>query len=67
MYGNFVKQVKRATVNADVLNVRSGPSTSFHIVSAVLENQEVFIYQERDNWSRISLEQNWVSSRFLNR
>ncbi len=67
VYGNYVKQVKRATVNADVLNVRSGPSTSFHIVSAVLENQEVFIYQERDNWSRISLEQNWVSSRFLNK
>jgi len=65
VYGNFVKEVKRATVNADVLNVRSGPSTRFRVVSAVLENQEVFVYEEANNWSRISLDQQWVSSRFI--
>jgi len=66
VYGNYVKEVKRATVNADVLNVRSGPSTSFRIVSTVLENKEVFVYEEDDNWSRIGLDQQWVSSRFIN-
>ena len=66
VYGNFVKEVKRATVNANVLNVRSGPSTNFHVVSAVLENQEVFVYEQSGNWSKISLEDQWVSTRFLN-
>lgn len=65
VYGNYVKEVKRATVNANVLNVRSGPSTQFNVVSAVLENQEVFVYEEQNNWSRISLEDQWVSSRFI--
>lgn len=63
--GNYVKEVKRATVNADVLNVRSGPSTQFHVVGSVVKNQEVFAYEEKDNWSQISVDEQWVSNRFL--
>lgn len=65
VFGNFVKTVKRATVNTDVLNVRNGPSVNFGIVGAVLENQEVFAYEETDNWSRIGVDQQWVSNNFL--
>lgn len=63
--GNFVKPVKRATVNAHVLNVRSGPSTQFHVVGSVVKNQEVFAYEEVDNWSQINIDEQWVSNRFL--
>ncbi|WP_299765779.1 SH3 domain-containing protein [uncultured Dokdonia sp.] len=65
VYGNYVKDVKRATVNANVLNVRSGPSTRFHVVGSVIKNQEVFAYEEKDNWSQISLDEQWVSNKFL--
>ena len=66
VYSNYVDDVKRATVNADVLNVRSGPSTQFHVVGSVVKNEEVFIYEENDNWSQINIDEQWVSSRFLN-
>lgn len=65
VYGNYVKEVQRATVNANVLNVRSGPSTNFNPVGTVMKNQEVFVYEQQGNWSRISLEDRWVSTRFL--
>ncbi len=65
VFGNFVKPVQRATVNANVLNVRSGPSTRFNRVGAVVENQEVFIYEQEGNWSQISLDEQWVSTKFL--
>ena len=66
VYSNYVKDVKRATVNANVLNVRSGPSTRFHVVGSVVKNQEVFAYEENGSWSQISIDEQWVSSRFLN-
>ena len=65
VYGNYVQKIHRATVNTDVLNVRSGPSTQFHVVGAVLQNQEVFAYEEKDGWSRIGIDQQWVSNHFL--
>lgn len=66
VYANYVQTVKRATVNADVLNVRSGPGTSFNIVGSTLKHQEVFVYDEAQNWSKINLDERWVSSHFLN-
>ncbi|MBX2829466.1 MAG: SH3 domain-containing protein [Flavobacteriaceae bacterium] len=65
VYGNFVKDVKRAVVNAHVLNVRSGPSVSFNRVGSVVKNQEVFVYEEKNNWSKISLDEQWVASKFI--
>jgi uncharacterized protein YraI len=66
VFGNFVKTVQRATVNADVLNVRNGPSVQFNVVGAVMENQEVFVYETANNWSRIGVDEQWVSNNFLN-
>jgi uncharacterized protein YraI len=66
VYSNYVKDVKRATVNANVLNVRSGPSTRYHVVGSVVKNQEVFVYETNGNWSQINIDEQWVSSRFLN-
>ncbi len=61
----YVKDVARATVNADVLNVRSGPGVEFLKVTRVTKGEELFIYEEKDNWAKISLDERWVSKKFL--
>ncbi len=63
--GRYVKDVVRATVNADVLNVRSGPGTQFGKVAKVTKGEEVFIYEENGNWGKISLDERWVSKKYL--
>lgn len=63
--GNYVKDVKRAMVTADKLNVRSGPGTAFSIVGAYLMNEEVFIFEEEGSWTKIGLDERWVSKNFL--
>ncbi|MBX3240126.1 MAG: N-acetylmuramoyl-L-alanine amidase [Chitinophagaceae bacterium] len=62
---NYTKDVYRATVNADVLNVRNQPSARALKVSELREGEEAFIYEERDGWCRISPEQKWVNKTFL--
>lgn len=61
----YVKVVERATVNADVLNVRSGPGTQFSKVAKVTKGEEVFLYEENGNWAKISLDERWVSKKYL--
>ena len=63
--GRYVKDVQRATVRASVLNVRSGPSVQHNIMSTVKKDDEVFLYEESDNWVRISLDERWVSKSYL--
>lgn len=63
---NFVRDVVRATViNTATLNVRSGPSTQFGIIGALVRNEEVFIFEEQGNWAKISVDDRWVSKSFL--
>lgn len=57
--------VERATVNADTLNVRSGPAATFDKLAALARKQEVFVYERQDGWCKIGLEQRWVSEKFL--
>lgn len=57
----------QAKVNADVLNVRSQPGTSYSIVGMLKQGQVVTVYEQKNGWSRIvygSLK-GWVSSQFL--
>lgn len=35
-------------------------------IGAVSKDTEVFIYEEQNNWCRISVEEKWVSKRYLN-
>ncbi|MBL7813012.1 MAG: amidase [Bacteroidetes bacterium] len=65
VYASYVKIVKRATVNADVLNVRSGPGTNFNKMAEVRKNEEVFVYDEQNDWCKISLDERWVSKAYL--
>ncbi len=71
--GRFTKDVQRAMVNADTLNVRNGPSTDFSIVGSFVKGQEVFIIEQVEvikngkstHWCKISMEEKWVSKAFL--
>ncbi|AWV97484.1 SH3 domain-containing protein [Arcticibacterium luteifluviistationis] len=61
----YTDDVERAEVNAVVLNVRSGPSTSFAKVGSFLKNQEVFVYERSNGWCRVSLDNKWVKDDYL--
>ncbi|BAH39244.1 MAG TPA: amidase [Gemmatimonas aurantiaca] len=61
----YVQLVDRATVNADVLNVRSGPGTQFDKLAALARSQEVFVHERRDGWCRIGQESRWVAASHL--
>jgi hypothetical protein len=61
----FTIDVTRAKVNADTLNVRSGPAASFSKVGAYTKGQELFIVQEKNGWCKISMDEKWVSKEYL--
>ncbi len=61
----YAQLVARATVNATTLNVRSGPAVTFDKLAALAKGQEVFVYDHRSGWSRIGLDERWVSEQFL--
>lgn len=58
--------VQRATVNANVLRVRSDPDTEFDMVDNLMKSKEVFISSIKENVAKISLEEKWLSISFLN-
>jgi SH3-like domain-containing protein len=61
----YTDEVKRATVKATSLNVRSGGGTNFQIVGSVIKDEEVFIIKVVNNWCQISMEDRWVSKEYL--
>jgi uncharacterized protein YgiM (DUF1202 family) len=61
----YTKEVKRALVNADTLNVRSGAGTGFPKLGTLTKGTEVFIYAQENGWSKISMEEKWVKDSFL--
>lgn len=65
--GNYVKDVFRAKVNADILNIRTGPDATFNKIGTLEKGAEVFILKEENGWSQISLEEKWVASKYLDR
>ena len=57
----------QAKVNADVLNVRTQPGTSYSIVGKLKQGQIITVYEQKNGWSRIvygSLK-GWVSSKYI--
>jgi hypothetical protein len=66
VFGKFTTDVQRATVNANVLRVRSGPGTEFAMVDNLMKSEEVFISTIKEDWAKISLEEKWLYKSFLN-
>ena len=65
VYGRYASEVKRATVNANVLRVRSGPGTEYAIVDNLMKSEEVFISKDSNGWCKMSLEEKWLSRSYL--
>jgi len=63
--GRYTQEVKRATVNADTLNVRNGPGKQFLKIGSFRQGQEVFIFEEKEGWCKINMEEKWVKKDFL--
>ena len=63
--GKYCVEVKRATVNTDTLNVRSGPGTKFPKISSYTKGQELFIEREEKGWCEIVMDDKWVSKDYL--
>jgi SH3-like domain-containing protein len=61
----YTAEVKRATVNATVLNVRTGPGTNFPKTARIEKDEEVFVFEELNGWCKIGLEDKWVNKSFL--
>ena len=57
---------KVMTVTAKIgLNVRTGPSTDYSIITALPCGAKVTVYEEREGWARIGDGQ-WVCAQYLN-
>ena len=57
-----------AQVTADLLNVRRSPSLSAGVADQLERGASVYVYEERDGWSRIDPSNSlWVSSVYLSR
>ncbi|HSJ69237.1 MAG TPA: SH3 domain-containing protein [Anditalea sp.] len=61
----FTREARRATVNASTLNVRIGPGANFPRVDSLVQGEEIFIVETINDWSKIAIEEKWVSTRFL--
>lgn len=65
VYGKYTTEVRRATVNANVLRVRSGPGAGYAVVDNLMKSEEIFISTISGDWCKISLEEKWLSKNYL--
>ncbi|MEM0999050.1 MAG: SH3 domain-containing protein [Bacteroidota bacterium] len=65
VYGRYTKDVERATITTEKLNVRSGPSTDFEDIGDYFKGQEVFIEERSGNWAKVVMEEAWVHAGYL--
>lgn len=63
--GKYCFDVKRATVKADTLNVRSGAGTKFPKVGSLKKGEEIFIEREVEGWCELTMDDKWVSKDYL--
>lgn len=65
IFSKHTKPVQKALVTVDALNVRSGSDASFPKVGSYLKGEEVFVVEEKNNWCKVSMDEKWVSKKFL--
>ncbi len=63
--GRYTFEVRRATIAATSLNVRTGPGTIFPKNSNLMKGEEVFVYGHQNGWSKIGAGERWVSEQYL--
>lgn len=50
------------TVNTELLNVRSGAGSNYHVIAQLVKGSKVNIVKEIDNWYQIEINQTWVNA-----
>lgn len=63
--GKYTTAVTKAVVTSDTLNVRSGPSVSFPKMGSFRKGEELFVIGEENGWCKISMDDKWVSKKYL--
>lgn len=61
----YVIKARKARVTADSLNIRSGPASGFSKLGSLAKDTSVLVYETRNGWSRIDINEKWVSSQYL--
>lgn len=65
--GKYTKEVIRAQVKVNSsLNVRYGPSSQYKVIEKLSNEAIVFIYDEKNNWAKISPFDKWAYMNYLN-
>lgn len=65
VYGRYTQPVTRQMVTASQLNIREQPSVQARIAGTLANGDEVFVYEQRNNWGRIGPDERWVSTAYL--
>lgn len=63
--GKYTQEVKRAIVNTNDLNIRSGIGTQFPMVGKLMKGEEIFIYEESGNWVKVDIDEKWVNKKYI--
>lgn len=63
--GDYLEELQQGKITVSALNVRSGPGTNHEAVEVLNEGAEVVIYENTDNWYRISSGEKWVSGDYV--
>ncbi len=61
----YTDEVRKATVTATTLNVRSGDGTNYPKVGSFNEGEEIFVSQIKGDWCKVSSDNKWVSKQYL--
>lgn len=61
----YTADVKRAVVNASLLNVRNQPNPEGDVYTQLKKGEVVYVSQESNGWCRIALNDMWVSKEYL--
>jgi uncharacterized protein YraI len=62
---NYGLLIGQASINANVLNVRSGPGTNYQVVGSIKKGEEVFTYITDNNWVKIAISEQWVHKDYI--
>lgn len=65
VYARFTRDLQKANVTANMLNLRSGPGTGFSIAGTLPKGTEVFIELVDGDWAKINLQENWLHTGYL--
>lgn len=65
VYSRYTKEVTRAEVIANVLNLRSGPSANYNKIGSFKKGEEIFVSEINGDWCKVSLEEKWVNKKYL--